>query len=178
MPDSVIILRRQNHFLQDYTKPMRRPWNLPSLPVYSLASLDNGCTNMNICTYVSAISMKPKRYIIGIYKGTKTLDNVMACPKMVLQLLAFDQHRLVPLLGQKSGHSIDKLSRIKSGLVHEGEFLLLENAIARIHLQLLSLFDAGDHYAALCDVITYRNLRPNTGILTTTLLREKGLIRA
>lgn len=157
---------------------MRRPWNLPSLPVYSLASLGDGHTNMNICTYVSAISMKPKRYMIGVYKGTKTLDNVMACPKMVLQILASDQYRLVPLLGQKSGRTIDKLSRIKRGLVQEGEFMLLENAVARIHLQLIELFDAGDHYAALCDVITYRNLRQNTEILTTTLLREKGIIRA
>lgn len=157
---------------------MRRPWNLPALPVYSLASLGEGRTNMNICTYVSAISMKPKRYMIGVYRGTKTLDNVMACPKMVLQLLAQDQYRLVRLLGQKSGHSIHKTERIKNGLVSAGEFTLLENAVAHVQLQLLDLFDAGDHYAALCDVITYRTLRPETEILTTTYLREKGLIRA
>ena len=40
---------------------MKRPWNIIDLPVYSLLSNDvNGNINMNICTYVSAVSMKPK----------------------------------------------------------------------------------------------------------------------
>ena len=47
---------------------MRRPWNIINLPIYSLQTVDsNGKLNMNICTYVSVVSMKPKIYSIAIY---------------------------------------------------------------------------------------------------------------
>ena len=52
---------------------MKRPWNIVDHAVYSLVSYDNeNNINMNICTYVSAISMKPKVFMIAIYYGTKT----------------------------------------------------------------------------------------------------------
>ena len=45
---------------------MKRPWNIISPPVYSLVTYDEeGKVNMNICTYVSAVSMKPKMYSIA-----------------------------------------------------------------------------------------------------------------
>ncbi len=41
--------------------PMRkRPWNLIDVPVYSLVTRNGDETNMNLCTYVTAIA-KPKR---------------------------------------------------------------------------------------------------------------------
>ena len=68
---------------------MKRPWNIIDLPVYSLLSNDvNGNINMNICTYVSAVSMKPKIYSIAIDFKTKTYDNLIACDRVVLQLLS------------------------------------------------------------------------------------------
>ena len=52
---------------------MKRPWNIISPPVYSLVTYDEeGKVNMNICTYVSAVSMKPKIYSIAIDYTTKT----------------------------------------------------------------------------------------------------------
>ena len=40
---------------------MKRPWNIIDSPIYSLQSVDEeGKINMNICTYVTAVSMKPK----------------------------------------------------------------------------------------------------------------------
>ena len=68
---------------------MKRPWNIIDLPVYSLLSNDiNGNINMNICTYVSAVSMKPKIYSIAIDFKTKTYDNLIASDRVVLQLLS------------------------------------------------------------------------------------------
>ena len=68
---------------------MKRPWNIIDLPVYSLLSNDvNGNINMNICTYVSAVSMKPKIYSIAIDFKTKTYDNLISCDRVVLQLLS------------------------------------------------------------------------------------------
>ena len=43
---------------------MRRPWNRVDLPVYSVSSRLNDQHNMHICTYVSAVSMEPKRYMV------------------------------------------------------------------------------------------------------------------
>ena len=55
---------------------MKRPWNIISPPVYSLVTYDeHGKVNMNICTYVSAVSMKPKMYSIAIDYTTKTYKN-------------------------------------------------------------------------------------------------------
>ena len=48
---------------------MRKPWNLPHLPVHSLMTFDaEGRINMNICTYVTAVSLDPKRYAIAVYE--------------------------------------------------------------------------------------------------------------
>ena len=57
---------------------MKRPWNIVDHAVYSLVSYDNeNNINMNICTYVCAISIKPKVFMIAIYYGTKTYDNLL-----------------------------------------------------------------------------------------------------
>jgi len=87
---------------------MQRPWNIIDVPVYSLATYDNGIVNMNICTYVTGVSMKPKRYAIAIYEKTQTLKNLSANDNAVLQLLHHQQIKLVKVLGKKSGMDFDK----------------------------------------------------------------------
>jgi len=57
------------------TLSSRRPWNRVNLPVYSISSKGENNANMHIITYASQISMKPKRFICGIYDGTRTLEN-------------------------------------------------------------------------------------------------------
>ena len=88
---------------------MRRPWNIINLPIYSLQTVDsNGKLNMNICTYVSVVSMKPKIYSIAIYYGTKTIENLDNSNNVVLQILSKKNIGLVKNLGKKSGLKIDK----------------------------------------------------------------------
>ena len=87
---------------------MRKPWNLPNLPVYSIMTQNEGRINMNICTYVTAISMEPKRYAIGIYYNTQTLINIQGGSAIVLQLLSESQFPLIRNFGQKSGINWDK----------------------------------------------------------------------
>ena len=81
---------------------MQKPWNIPDLPVYSLATYADGMVNMNICTYVTKVSMSPGMYVIAVYEGTKTLENISTSDIAVLQLLHEEQHGLVRLLGKKS----------------------------------------------------------------------------
>lgn len=161
---------------------MRRPWNRPCLPVYSLSTVQEGGGNMNICTYVTAISMQPKRYMIGVYKGTKTLENLLKEPRVVLQLLGEDQYKSVRLLGQQSGHVINKIERLSgkvSTMIFPGgpELFYLDDAVAVMTCTAINHMDAGDHFAFLFEVNGYRNIR-EAPVLTTCMLREKGIIRA
>jgi flavin reductase (DIM6/NTAB) family NADH-FMN oxidoreductase RutF len=159
-------------------KVTARPWNRVNLPVYSISSKVNDSSNMHIITYASQISMKPKRFICGIYDGTKTLENVTATNEFVLQLLSATQYRLVDLLGKKSGHQIDKIARLakRNELMEWNGYQVLKNCLAVMQLKVLSRFDGGDHECFLCDVVAYKNL--NAGeTLSLDTLREHKMIR-
>jgi flavin reductase (DIM6/NTAB) family NADH-FMN oxidoreductase RutF len=134
--------------------------------------------NMHICTYVSAVSMQPKRMMVAIFYGTKTMANVEQNPHFVLQLLAKDQYRLVNQLGKKSGNNIDKIGRLQNRklLMEWNGFFILKDALAVMELQVLQKTDAGDHCMMLCNVLAYKNLNEGE-VLTTKYLHEKGIIR-
>ncbi len=168
---------------------MKRPWNLVNVPVYSISSKQNHTTNMNICTYVSAVSMEPKRYMVAIYHNTQTLENVKDGQSFVLQLLSEMQYGLVRNFGQKSGKSFDKQGfinrkNIQNKLPKENpystifwnNFEVLSNAVSILLLKPLQIIEAGDHDMFLCDVVSFENLN-DTPILTLDVLRQKKLIR-
>ena len=157
----------------------KRPWNRVNLPVYSISSHDgHGHHNMHIITYASQISMQPKRFVCGIYRGTKTLENISSHPNFVLQLLASHQYRLTDLLGKKSGKDIDKITRLarRNLLSTWKDYSILKECLAVMELSVISRFDGGDHIGFLCEVADYKNL--NEGVpLTLDILREHKLIR-
>ena len=157
----------------------KRPWNRVNLPVYSICSTDgNGAFNMHIITYATQISMQPKRYVCGIYEGTKTLEHVIGHGEFVLQLLSASQYRLVDLLGKKSGHTTDKIARLEKRkmLIQWNGFPVLREALAVIQLKIISSFPGGDHTGFLCDVTQYKNLNDGNP-LTLDILREYKMIR-
>jgi flavin reductase (DIM6/NTAB) family NADH-FMN oxidoreductase RutF len=156
----------------------KKPWNRASLAVYSVSSMGEK-PNMHICTYVSAVSMKPKRMMVAIYHGTQTLRNVEQTETFVLQLLASHQYRLVDMLGKKSGLRINKILRLQQKkLLHTWNgFEVLNDCLATMLLKPITHLEAGDHRMYLCDVLAYRNI--SNGLpLTTQILHEKGIIRA
>lgn len=157
---------------------MKKPWNRSSQPVYSVSSYHAGDANMHICTYVTAVSMQPKRFIVALYKGTRTLELVGRERRFVLQLLSSEQHRLIPLLGRKSGHQTDKIALLnRRGLLTEWEGVqVLSQALAWMDLSVIDTMDGGDHVVVLCDLLRYRNVCPGPP-LTLDILRLKGLIR-
>jgi len=162
----------------------KRPWNRVNLPVYSISSKDKqGNCNMHIITYASQISMQPKRFICGIFEGTKTLELVEKNPTFILQLLNETQYRLVDLLGKKSGNNIDKIARLnKRQLLTEWNgFPILKDALAVMLLNASSVIpnsnvEQGDHSMFLCDVVDYKNLNDGNP-LTLDVLRQHKLIR-
>ena len=157
----------------------KRPWNRVNLPVYSISSTDgNGNHNMHIITYATQISMKPKRFVCGIFHGTQTLANVQQHPFFVLQLLSAQQYRLIDLLGKKSGNNTDKIARLEKRklLMPWKTYLVLKEALAVIELKVIDSFEGGDHAGYLCEVTDYKNLQEGTP-LTLDILREHKMIR-
>ena len=156
----------------------KKPWNRINLPVYSISSKAGERHNMNIITYITQVSMQPKRFVCCIYQGTQTLLNVEKSGEFVLQLLAVQQHRLVSLLGKQSGKTIDKTGRLKkrNELAMWNDFYVLKNALAVLQLKVINSFDGGDHKGFICDVAAYKNLHEGIA-LTLDDLRKYHLIR-
>lgn len=159
---------------------MRKIWNRPDTAIWSLVTKDSeGTFNMNICSYVSAVSMKPKVMLIAVYNNTKTHDNCLVGQSVRLQLLVESQALLIRLLGQQSGKSVNKLSRLeKRGLIsvkHQCPYL--KDSAGFIDLTITEIISANlDHDLVLGTVTAHTNLSTEP-ILTTTYLRDNGYTR-
>ncbi|NOS55773.1 MAG: flavin reductase [Cyclobacteriaceae bacterium] len=156
---------------------MRRPWNLASIPVYSLATYAGESVNMNICTYVSAVSMKPKRYMVAVYDNTQSLENIRKSKTAILQILGKHHISLVNVLGKKSGLHYDKQNYLtkKKCLETWNDKPVLTDCAGLMELEKLWSKDAGDHTMFLFDVKRFKTNHEN--VLMLNDLREKGLVR-
>lgn len=155
-----------------------RPWNQPNLPVYSLSTLDidTGKHNMNICTYVSAITMDTKRFMIGVYKGTKTYDNLSKSSDAILQILSKDNLSLVRRFGKKSGKDIDKLKDQSNNLSTIGQNVYLNNCISIMQLSFQKKVEVGDHDIFIFDVVKSKSLNHPKDILYSYDLKIAKII--
>lgn len=156
---------------------MQKPWNIPNLPVYSLATYNNNEVNMNICTYVSAISMQPKLYAIAIYNNTKTLENALQSEFVVLQLLHESQFNLVRKLGQTTGINYNKQLYLtkKNWLATWNNFTVLKDCSAIILLKKISSNQTGDHVLFVFEALNHKS--SNKQYLTVDELRNRKIIR-
>lgn len=139
---------------------MKRPWNIIDTPVYSLATYNKDAVNMNICTYVTAISMQPKLYGVAVYQNTKTLHYLQASSIAVLQILHPDQISLVKPLGKKSGFDFDKeLYLANKGWTDTwNEYKVLKGCAAYILLKKTSSVPSGDHAFFIFEAIGYKTV--------------------
>jgi len=157
---------------------MRRPWNLINCPVYSLATYQEGVVNMNICTYVTAVSMQPKLYTIAIYKGTKTLENLQHSTLSVLQFLNKQHTSLVRPLGKKSGYKSDKATYLKKkNLLTEWQKKeVLSNCNAYLLLEKLSVTTTGDHDLFFFKVLKYKTQSEQNILMFQDLVDQKIIL--
>ena len=154
-----------------------KPWNRVDGPIYSLATTAGGKGNFNICSYVTPISMKPKRFIIGVYKDTKTLANLELNPVGLLNYMAKDQANHIKLLGKKSGNSTDKITQLGNQIEHVGDGLfMLKGSIATLRLKFMERMDCGDHWAWLAHVESYENLREAPPLMLEELKKLKLIL--
>lgn len=134
---------------------------------------------MNICTYVTAVSLDPKLVMVAVYKNTQTLKNVAVGKIVLLQLLGEDLAPVVRVCGQLSGKDIDKISRLKKRyeLLEEGDLYYFKEAAGFMELKVEQLIETtGDHDLLVGKILKAKNLYDKP-ILTTTYLKANGYIR-
>ncbi len=172
---SIWFLRHVKH--RDSCSTMKRPWNLANIPVYSLATYYGEKVNMNFCTYVSAVSMKPKRYMVAVYHQTQSLQNLMSSRTAVLQLLGKQHLLLINTLGKKSGRHYDKETYLRKKKLLElwNDKNVLAHCAGLIEMEKVWSKDAGDHIMFLFDVKSFRTNHKD--VLMLDDLREKKLVR-
>lgn len=159
---------------------MRKIWNRPSLPVWSLVTHDkDGASNFNICTYVTAISMEPKQMMVAVYKGTKTLENIRLQQQGLLILLSEELAGVVRVCGQMSGHSIDKLARLQKRykFAYHKNYPYFALAAGYMEIECSDFIETGgDHVLVPMRVVAAQNLH-EVPLLTTDYLKEQKIIR-
>ena len=157
----------------------RKVWNRVEWPVWSLSTLDEeGVANMNICTYVVPVSLKPKAFLVALYAGTKTLENVQKSKSGYLQLLEAGQYPLVRRLGMTSGHDGPKIEYLiqRDMTMKVGGYEILRECLGYVELSFTALYEGGDHVLCYAEVCASKNLRKGE-VLTTHVLKERGVIR-
>jgi flavin reductase (DIM6/NTAB) family NADH-FMN oxidoreductase RutF len=158
---------------------MKKLWNIPDMPVWSISTCDSaGIPNMNICTYMTPVSMNPKKYIIAVYPNTQTYTNVQNSEFLLAQLLSEEQAHLVRLLGKKSSlYFPKKMQSITKTTETDGIFSFLPKSIGYFILKKdTSLLQAGDHDVAIFSIEKIVYLNPLNKVLTLSYLKERGLI--
>jgi|AntRauTorckE6833_2_1112554.scaffolds.fasta_scaffold17421_3 flavin reductase (DIM6/NTAB) family NADH-FMN oxidoreductase RutF len=159
---------------------MRKLWNRPAWPVWSVSTIDQeGQGNMNIATYVQAVSLDPKLMTIAVYKDTKTLNNIQLSKRCLLQLLPESLAPVVRVCGQKSGNDIDKIARLQKRfeLKQHTDLYYFADAAGWLELEIADMHDVGgDHILVTGKVVKQKNLH-DVQILTTDYLRTNGYIR-
>lgn len=155
---------------------MKRPWNRIPLPVYSLVTQDaEHGFNMNIMTYVSVVSMKPKVFMIALDPRTKSFDNFASSKHGVLQMLSQDQSNKVRTLGKRSAHQTKKINTQTLPQFHGFPYLPEANALVEIKAFEKIQKSSMDHVLFLCDMVSSKNLQDDA-FLTTLDLIEQGVI--
>ncbi|MDA8956305.1 flavin reductase [Flavobacteriales bacterium] len=160
---------------------MKRPWNIVSPTVYSLVTYNsNNRLNMNICTYVSAISMQPKMYSIAIDYNTLSYQNLKKSSEpVILQLLSIENSKLVRKLGKSSGFKTNKEEYLaKKGLLaNYKNRQILKNINGLVVLKKNKVIeDLGDHALFIFDVIGYKTFSQQACLNFQDLVNQKIIL--
>ena len=162
-----------------------RPWNKVSQQIYSLSTLDaNGKINMNIVSYATAASLKPKSYVIAVYRKTQTHANIFdksANQYLLLQGFSKPQSRYVRPLGQKSGLRYDKAKYLaKQNMsfynLNGSDYGYLPDCGFVIACKITNTIVYGDHDLITVEVVKTVEDNNDAQLLTTLDLIEQGII--
>ena len=157
---------------------MKRPWNIIDLPVFSLAVYGKSNFNMNICTYVTGVSRKPKLYLIAIKENSKTLEMLKNAEFTVLQLLTKKQMNLVKVLGKKSGFNFDKQKYLLENgyLTKWKNYEVLANCAAYLKLKKIDYLKTGDHIAYVFQCTASKTISETNILMFQDLVNQKIIL--
>lgn len=159
---------------------MRKLWNRPDAAVWSLVTQDAaGLPNMNICTYVTSISMEPKLMLVAVYTGTKTLENLQTNKRALLQLLTEPLAPAVRVCGQQSGKKIAKIPRLQKRfeLSEHNGLPYFTQAAGFMEVEFIKPLEVeGDHVLFYGQVLHAKNLH-DVPLLTTEYLKRNKFTR-
>jgi flavin reductase (DIM6/NTAB) family NADH-FMN oxidoreductase RutF len=159
---------------------MKRPWNIVDPPIYSLITYDKtGKLNMNICSYVSAVSIKPKLFIIAIDYNSKTYENLKDNSTVVLQLLNKSHLKIIRKLGKSTGKHIDKEKYLRSKkLLNEWrDKTVLKNVCALIELSKTNEINiSGDHAIFSFSVTKFKTYTEDQVLSFKDLIEHKIIL--
>lgn len=150
---------------------------------------------MNIVTFATPVSVAPpKLWVVSLYTNTLTRRAFLDSGVGVLQLLSPDQSSLVPILGKRSGYEDgfskrEECEKLGFGWVSGGgkgnssfltesdgrspaSFDLLPCCALYVKLRLRETMEAGDHDAALCEVLGIGVWAEETGCVVAV---EEGM---
>lgn len=156
----------------------KRPWNQTDHPVYSLSTIDiEGVANMNICTYVSAVTLKPKKFMVAVDIKSQTHVNITKSMIGVLQLLSEKDIDLVRRLGKKTGKEKNKLKTLKDRTTIWKEFTVLTSAYSYLYIEFSKRLEVGDHDLFVGEVIFSKLINTEQSYLHLESLRAAKIIR-
>lgn len=133
---------------------------------------------MNICTYVQAVSRKPKMYSVALdYKG-QSYQNLIKNGRAILQLLSHQNLDCIKMLGKKSGATYDKQEwLIKKNLLQDWKGnLILKELSAVMKLDLSGHKNIGGDHELFYFKLKYAKTFSEDRVLMFQDLINEGLI--
>ena len=159
---------------------MKRVWNITNPAIHSLISFDKeGNLNANICSYVSAISLKPKLYMIAIEKKSKTHNNLLENDFSILQVLSKKNISLIKKLGKKSGKNFNKFNYLISEklLSKWNEKNIIKDTCGIIFLNKINVFNTiGDHTLFVFKILKTKTISENNILTFNKLIDDKIIL--
>lgn len=149
---------------------MQRPWNKASEVIYSLSTASQSWkVNMNICSYVVPISMKPKKYMIALDPNTKTYQNFKNTDTAILQILTKDCKKYVRILWKQTGYKVNKEQKLEQKLKTYKWQKVLRDAAVYLEVQKADhvVCSDADHELFIVDVVSWTYNRKDKDFLTT-----------
>jgi flavin reductase (DIM6/NTAB) family NADH-FMN oxidoreductase RutF len=138
---------------------------------------------MNIATYATPITLKPKSYVVAVYRGTKTHSNIFNKPNahFLLQGLSTEQTKYVRTLGQKSGMNYDKAAYLAMQNLNFYEidgrsYGYLPDSAFVFLCKLTKSVEYGDHDLVMVEVVKIIADNKDAELLSTRHLIDKGII--
>ena len=102
--------------------------------------------------FATQVGGEPPRFLVGVAKGSHTLEVASEAQHMAVQVLARRHRALAELFGIQTGHDVNKFDRC-SWRAGPQAMPMLDDAIAWFVGRIVDRFDVGDHVAYLLEPV-------------------------